>query len=179
MDLKLRCQSCLLVMPCGSSEQPGRRDHGGDFPWGVFCLNAIGAASALVIGFYALIAPCAPWPVTLVISLLHVAGVSAYTLLLRFDVRSRPQTHTLFSRFCTTPTQPRAPGRSWTSTRRTGQVHLRRACDGAATASATSPLDPGRSTAMSAASACRASITTASTCSRASARPTIAPSSRC
>ena len=178
MDLKLRCQSCLLVMPCGSSEQPGRRDHGGDFPWGVFCLNAIGAASALVIGFYALIAPCAPWPVTLVISLLHVAGVSAYTLLLRFDVRSRPQTHSFSQILHHTYATP-CPGRSWTSTRRTGQVHLRRACDGAATASATSPLDPGRSTAMSAASACRASITTASTCSRASARPTIAPSSRC
>ena len=91
MDLKLRCQSCMLVMPCGSSLQPGRRDHGGDFPWGVFCLNAVGAATALMVGFYALVAPCTPWPVTLVISLLHVAGVGAYTALLRVDVRSLPR----------------------------------------------------------------------------------------
>ena len=87
--MQMQCLSCTefrLAVPCCSSMQPGRRDHGIDFPWGIFCMNAIGAASVLIAGFYALVVPCCPWPVTAVVSLLHAVGISLYGWLLRADV---------------------------------------------------------------------------------------------
>ena len=79
------CLEAKLALPCCSDLQPSRRDHGGDCPWGIYCLNAVTAASILILGFYALIAPCAPWPLTVVVSLLHAAGILLYTVLLRRD----------------------------------------------------------------------------------------------
>ena len=66
-----------------------RRDRGRDLPWGTFCLNAIGTASLLIAGAYALVTPCAPWVVTLVLSLFHAAGVGIYAWLLSVDVRRK------------------------------------------------------------------------------------------
>ena len=78
---------CRLAFPCcGLNDlQPGRRDRGADFPWGIFCLNAVLAAGVLIAGYYALVAPCAPWPLTVAISLLHAAVIGLYGRLLRVD----------------------------------------------------------------------------------------------
>ena len=78
---------CRLAFPCcGFNDlQPGRRDRGLDFPWGIFCLNAAMAAGVLVAGYYALVAPCTPWPLTVAISLLHAALIGLYGRLLRID----------------------------------------------------------------------------------------------
>jgi len=46
----------------------------------------VAAASTLIIGFYVLIAPCVPWPLTLAVSLLHAVGIFLYSWLLRTDV---------------------------------------------------------------------------------------------
>ena len=78
---------CRLAFPCcGFSDlQPGRRDRGIDFPWGMLCLNAVNVAIVLIAGYYALVAPCAPWPLTVAISLLHMVGITLYGRLLRVD----------------------------------------------------------------------------------------------
>ena len=78
---------CRLAFPCcGLNDlQPGRRDRGADFPWGIFCLNAVLAAGVLIAGYYALVAPCATWPLTVAISLLHAAVIGLYGRLLRVD----------------------------------------------------------------------------------------------
>ena len=83
-ECAMQCQ--LAFSCCGFNDlQPGRRDRGIDVPWGMLCLNAVLAASVLIAGFYALVAPCAPWPLTVAISLLHVVGVGLYGQLLRVD----------------------------------------------------------------------------------------------
>jgi hypothetical protein len=76
-----------LAFPCcGFNDlQPGRRDRGLDFPWGIFCLNAAMVAGVLIAGYYALVAPCTPWPLTVAISLFHAAVIGLYGRLLRVD----------------------------------------------------------------------------------------------
>lgn len=65
--------------------QVGRRTVGGVPPYGIPCCGAAHASGALVVGYYALLAPCVPMAPTAALTVVHALMLGLYVRLLSLE----------------------------------------------------------------------------------------------